>query len=107
MNAATYDSENDLLILKVDSSDYETSLEYDDVIIDRDADGNITGMRIFDASKAFKLNKAELKNIKDFTFTCTTQKKTLQLCIQLMLPQKTIKQELMREAIESECIVSL
>lgn len=63
-----YDFNNDLLMFKVKGRDYKISAEFQNFVADIDKEGFVTGVRIFDASKVFGLDKYTLKNIVKFGF---------------------------------------
>lgn len=58
-----YDFNNDLLMFKVKDRDYKISAEFQNFVADIDTDDFVTGIRIFDASKVFGIDKYTLKNI--------------------------------------------
>ncbi len=102
-----YDYVNDLLLFKIKNRDYLKSLDFDNLIVDIDKEGFITGLRIFDASKIFNIPKIALKNIKSFRFSARVEDKkvTIQLeFIPILRNKPLIKQgqNLVREAIGSE-----
>ena len=103
----TYDYLNDILLFKIKDRDYLKSLDFDNLIVDIDKEGFITGMRIFDASKIFNIPKLALKNIKFFKFNARVEDKkvTIQLeFIPVLRNKPLIKQgqNLIREATGSE-----
>ena len=63
-----YDYNNDMLTFKTKDRDYNTSLEFENLILDIDKEGFITGLRIMDASTSLKLAKISLSKIKNFEF---------------------------------------
>ena len=83
------------------------SLDFDNLIVDIDKEGFITGLRIFDASEIFNIPKLALKNIKSWRFNASIEDKkvTIQLeFIPILRNKPLIKQgqNLVREAIGSE-----
>ena len=103
----TYDYLNDILLFKIKNRDYLKSLDFDNLIVDIDKEGFITGMRIFDASEIFNIPKLALKNITFFKFNARVEDKkvTIQLeFIPVLRNKPLIKQgqNLIREAIGSE-----
>jgi uncharacterized protein YuzE len=63
-----YDYANDILLFKTRGRDYLKSIDFDNIVVDLDKQGFITGIQIFDASKVFKRSKIALTNIKHFEF---------------------------------------
>ena len=63
-----YDYSNDILLFKVKDRYYKESLDFGNLIADIDSEKFITGVRIFDASKIFKLPKIALNAVKKFEF---------------------------------------
>jgi uncharacterized protein YuzE len=74
-----YDYDNDVLLFKVKEREYLKSLDFDNFIIDIDTEGFIIGMRVFDASKIFNIDKYGLKNIKGFEFKSKIEDKVINL----------------------------
>lgn len=73
----TYDTKNDLFCFKVDERDYDHSIEFDEIIIDLDSKGIVTGIRIFDASEIFQVQKEVLEKISHFEFTTKVEDKVI------------------------------
>lgn len=63
-----YDPEYDTLTYRLDGR-YARSLELDDVVLDLDPDGAIIGLRVFEASSLFGLDRANLAQVSDFRFS--------------------------------------
>ena len=64
-----YDYREDILFFKIKDRYYQESLDLDDdIILDIDKEGYITGIQLFGASKLFNLDKITLKNIKKWEF---------------------------------------
>lgn len=59
-----YDFKYDMLTFRIKDRDYKTSIELQNFTIDIDKEGFATGLRVFDASKVFNLNKYILNNVK-------------------------------------------
>lgn len=102
-----YDFDNDLLLFKIKGREYEKSIEFGNLIVDIDKEGFITGLRIFDASKVFKMDKIALKNLKGFEFHTRVEDKIIEIQLRFtaMLRNKAIirqGQDFVREAIDSE-----
>ena len=102
-----YDYVNDVLVFRIKNRDYLKSLDFDNLIVDIDKEGYITGLRIFDASKIFGIPKLALKIIKSFKFNARIEdnKVTIQLeFIPVLRNKELIKQgqNLVREATGSQ-----
>ena len=63
-----YDFNQDSLMFKIKDRDYKISAEFQNFIADIDTEGFVTGVRIFDASKVFGIDKYTLKNIINWKF---------------------------------------
>lgn len=63
-----YDFNQDILMFKVKDRDYKISAEFQNFVADIDTEGFVTGVRIFDASKVFGMDKFTLKNIIHWGF---------------------------------------
>ncbi len=102
----TYDYSNDILLFKIRDRDYAISLDFDNLIVDVDTKGFVTGMRIFDASKLFGLSKLALNSLKSFEFNSKVENKiiTLQLRFTSVLRNKPLikhGQDIVREVSDS------
>jgi len=91
----SYDFKEDILFFKIRNRDYKMSLDFDNIVIDVDKEGFITGLRVFDASKVFRLPKVALNSIKEFEFNTKVSGKviTVQLRFMSMLRNKRIIQQ--------------
>ena len=103
----TYDYRNDILLFKIKDRDYAMSIEFENLIVDIDKKGYITGLRIFDASQVFKLSKLALNNVKLFEFNSKVEDKviTIQLRFTSVLRNKPVikhGQDIVREASDSQ-----
>lgn len=63
-----YDFNNDILMFKVKEREYKTSAEFQNFVADIDSEGFVTGIRVFDASKVFGIDKYTLRNIIKWGF---------------------------------------
>ncbi len=102
----TYDYSNDILLFKIKGRDYHKSIDFGNLVADIDKEGYVTGLRIFDASKVFRLSKLALNNLNQFEFATKVENKvvTIQLRFTLLVRNKpTIKQgqDFIREALDS------
>ncbi len=68
-----YDFNNDILMFKVKDRDYKISAEFQNFVADIDTEGFVTGIRIFDASKVFEIDKYTLKHIIKWGFKTTVE----------------------------------
>ena len=74
-----YDSINDLLIFKTKERDYNSSLEFNEFVLDIDTKGDITGLRIFDASKVLGISKKNLLDLKNLEFSSKMERDSLSI----------------------------
>ncbi len=63
-----YDFNNDILMFKVKDRDYQNSVEFQNFVADIDTEGFVTGIRVFDASYVFGIDKYTLKHIIKWEF---------------------------------------
>ncbi|KHO48926.1 MAG: hypothetical protein QT02_C0011G0011 [archaeon GW2011_AR9] len=68
-----YDYNNDILMFKIKDRDYKNSVEFQNFVADIDTEGFVTGVRVFDASKVFDINKYTLKNIVKWGFKTSVE----------------------------------
>lgn len=102
-----YDYENDLLLFKIKEREYTRSLDFGNLIVDIDKEGFITGLRIFDASEVFRMDKIALKKVKQFEFHTRVEDKVIEIQLRFtaMLRNKAIikqGQDFVRESLESD-----
>jgi len=64
----TYDFKYDVLYFKIKDRTYKKSVEFQNFVADIDDEDFVTGMRVFDASKVFGIDKYALKNITYMEF---------------------------------------
>lgn len=74
-----YDFKNDILMFKIKDREYKTSIDFENMILDMDSEDFITGIRIFDVSKIFKLEKEALRNVKEFEFHTNVENKVIKI----------------------------
>jgi len=106
-----YDYRNDILLFKIKNRNYAMSIEFENLVVDIDKEGFITGLRIFDASQLFNLSKIALNKVRSFEFNTkveTGDKKEKVITIQLrfvsMLRNKPMikqGQDIVRESFNS------
>jgi len=97
-----YDPANDILFLKVKERDYDHSLELEDLVLDVDKEGYITGIQLFGASTIFNVDKDALQNIRKWEFKVQTEGKviSIQLMFEILRKDHLIErgQNLIRES---------
>lgn len=69
-----YDFNNDILMFKIKDRDYKISAEFQNFVADVDTEGFVTGIRVFDASKVFGVDKYTLKSIVKWSFETFVEK---------------------------------
>ncbi len=96
-----YDKENDILSFKVENREYDHSIELEDMVLDVDTEGYITGIQIFGASQMFNTSKESLENIPKREFKIKTEGKIIfiQLTFGMVRKNKVVErgQNLIRE----------
>ena len=100
-----YDYDNDIANFKVKDKEYLKSIDFDNFIIDIDTKGYIIGIRIFDVSKIFKIDKIALKKMLNWEFNSRIEDNvlTFQLRFTCMLRNKQIVtqgEDFVRDAID-------
>lgn len=69
-----YDFKHDILFFKTKNREYIKSIELDNIILDIDSLGFITGIQIFEASKFLRLDKIKLREVPTWEFNTKTEK---------------------------------
>ncbi len=97
-----YDYANDILFFKVKEREYDHSIELEDVVLDIDKEGYITGIQIFGASKMFNVDKDTLRNVQRWEFKVKTEGKviSIQLTFEMVRRNQIVErgQNLIRES---------
>ena len=93
----TYDYAHDILFFKVRERDYDSSLEFDTLVLDFDTLGYLTGLRIFDASKVFRLSKTSLRRLHDIEFGSTVEKNIVSVDLRFVCKGRRQDQRFVRE----------
>ncbi len=63
-----YDLKNDIRIFKAKNKAYKKSVELENIVLDIDANGSVSGVQIFDASRFFGVKKNNLLKIPKWMF---------------------------------------
>ncbi|MBU0460452.1 MAG: DUF2283 domain-containing protein [Nanoarchaeota archaeon] len=97
-----YDYANDILFFKVKDREYDRSIELEDVVLDIDKEGYITGIQIFGPSKMFNVDKDTLRNVQKWEFKVRTEGKVIfvQLMFEMLRRNQVVERghNLVREA---------
>lgn len=97
-----YDYSNDILFFKIKEREYSRSIELEDIVLDIDKEGYITGIQIFGASKMFNVDKDTLRNVHKWEFKVRTEGKVIfvQLMFEMLRRNQIVErgQNLVREA---------
>ncbi len=88
-----YDYKHDILFFKTKDREYSKSLELNNIILDTDNEGFITGMQILDASNFLQVKPMILKNIKNFEFNAHNEhgKIEVRLTFQMQIRNKIVE----------------
>jgi len=97
-----YDYPNDILFFKVKDRAYDHSIEFEDVVLDVDQEGYITGIQIFGASNIFEVDRDTLRNVQKWDFKVRIEGKIIfvQLMFEMLRRNQVIErgQNLVRES---------
>lgn len=97
-----YDPENDILFFKLKGREYSKSIELDDLVVDLDQEGLVSGLQIFDAGQQFNLDVGALQNIHHWNFHVKVENKviTIQLTFELEKDDRIVErgQNVIRES---------
>ena len=72
-----YNFNDDILMFKVKDRDYKNSVELQNFVADIDIEGFVTGIRIFDASKVFGVDKYTLRHVVKWAFKTSVESGTI------------------------------
>ncbi len=96
-----YDYANDILFFKVKEREYDHSIELEDLVLDIDKEGYITGIQLFSASKMFNLERDALRNVQHWEFKIKTEGKiiSIQLLFEIIRRNQVVErgQNVVRE----------
>jgi hypothetical protein len=79
-----YDYKQDILTFKMQKRDYKKSVELQNFVIDIDTKGFVTGLRVFDASVVFGVDRYVLNNIVQGKFKARIEDNVLTLTISIV-----------------------
>ncbi len=80
----SYDYKYDIMLFKIKNRNYNHSIEYQNIVIDIDDKGFISGIQVFDASKVFKVEKFNLKNISQWELNASIESKVLNITLKFV-----------------------
>jgi len=88
-----YDLAHDILFFKIKNRTYDRSLEINNIILDIDTKGYITGIQILEASDFFGTKHFHLKNTKKFKFQSRSErgKIEIRLTFEILVRNKIIE----------------
>ena len=75
----SYDYKNDTLFFKIKDREYAKSVDFEDLVLDVDKDGFITGIQIFDVSKLLKIDKETVRHIRNWEFHAKCENNVISL----------------------------
>lgn len=75
----SYDYANDILFFKVKNREYNSSIEFQNMVIDVDKEEFIVGLQIFDASKFLQIDKSHLGQMPKWKFQAKIDGNTIEL----------------------------
>jgi uncharacterized protein YuzE len=68
-----YDYKYDILFFKAAEREYRKSIEIDNIVVDIDSKGFVTGIQIFEASKFLNISKSNLLKIPSWEFRTSVE----------------------------------
>ena len=75
-----YDYKHDILFFKVKNREYIKSIELlDNLVIDVDKEGFLTGVQIFDAAEYLNIDKKSLLNIPNWQFNISVHENIIEI----------------------------
>ena len=89
-----YDYEHDILFFKTKEREYAKSIELlDNLVVDVDKEGFLTGIQIFDASEFLDIDKKSLLQIPNWQFTINVHENIIEirLVFQIKVRNKMIE----------------
>ena len=83
-----YDYKYDILTFKIKDRNYKKSIEIQNFAVDIDDQDFVTGIRVFDASKVFGIDKYVLRNIVHGEFKASVEKNIMTITIKFVFMQR-------------------
>lgn len=83
-----YDYKYDILTFKIKDRNYKKSIEIQNFAVDIDDQDFVTGIRVFDASKVFGIDKYVLRNIVHGEFKASVEKNIMTVTIRFVGVQR-------------------
>ena len=75
-----YDYKHDILLFKVKNREYTKSIELlDNLVVDVDKEGFLTGIQIFDAAEYLNIDKKSLLQIPNWQFTINVHENIIEI----------------------------
>ena len=75
-----YDFKHDILFFKTKGREYAKSIELlDNLVVDVDKEGFLTGIQIFDAAEYLNIDKKSLLNIPNWQFTINVHENIIEI----------------------------
>jgi len=110
-----YDLKNDILFFKAKNREYERSIESENLVIDIDNEGLITGLQIMEASEFLELNKPDLLKIPKWRFTALIKNNKIMIRLKFSIEKRNriiekspiIIKELKEKLPDSELVCSI
>ena len=85
---ATYDYNHDLLLFKIQGRKYKKSVEFQNFVIDIDDKEFIIGLRIFDASKVFQIDKLSLRDVAKWEFNANIENNVINVALKFAVVRR-------------------
>src|SRR3989344_5139199 len=79
-----YDYKYDILTYRCKERNYQYSIEFQNFVIDIDEENFVTGIRVFDASKVFNVEKELLRHIVNGEFKAIMEKNVITITIKFL-----------------------
>ncbi|MBD3314001.1 DUF2283 domain-containing protein [Candidatus Woesearchaeota archaeon] len=76
-----YDYKHDILTFRTKGREYKNSIEFQNFVVDIDKENFVTGMRVFDASKVFNMDRYSLRNITEGEFRAKVEDKVITITL--------------------------
>ena len=83
-----YDYRYDVLTFRIKNSNYKMSKEFQNFVADIDDRNRVAGIRVFDASQVFGVDKIALKNIVYWTFKSTVENNVITIIIKFAVKMR-------------------
>lgn len=93
-----YDSANDILFFRIRKRMYAQSIDFEDIVVDIDKEGFITGVQVFNATRMLHMPKTALQRIKNWELHTKSEGKVITIHLTFETIKNKVIENIVRES---------